>query len=277
MHRRIKRSIVNPLIILFLMNGCVNLIVKEDAIAATPDLQSTAAAMLEGAGEGEELSTMERVEKIKPQATATIAPAPTATRYIPEGELAYFNFEEIKQGTEKEIHEGITLRKPEPFGVEIVLERDMDYHLAMGVVGHPDGNISTYVLNVTPPAETTAYVSCRVEMGENPNEDFKQTTISGYRAEFRFDGRARMMKRVNGKDSVLSDWTRVTSMNEGWTYDQLYLLCDGPRLLFMVNATPVFDLQDSELTEGDFAVGLAKNPNGGETVIRFDKVAVFEP
>ena len=280
MQGSIFRSIIFPFLLISILSSCVNVTVKgepETVLEITPDLQATAKAMLEEAGSGEELSTIEKVEQALPQATATIPPAPTATQYIPEGQLAYFNFEDLEQGWEKKRGEGITLRKPDTFGIEIAVERDVDYHLATGVVGHPDGNISTYVFNISPPDESVAFISCRVEIGEYSTDEFESSAKSEYRAEFRFDGRARIVKKVNEKESILADWTTVTSMNPEGVYDQLYLLCDGPRLLFMVNATPVFDLQDNTLTEGDFAIGVGRNPNRGETVIRFDKVAVFEP
>jgi len=280
MQRSISGPMIFPFLLLSILSSCVNVTVKgepETVLEITPDLQATAKAMLEEAGSGEEFSTMEKVEQALPQATATIPPAPTATQYIPEGQLAYFNFEEIPQGIEKEIHEGITVRKPESFGMEITLDRDENYVLYAEVEGHPDGNVSTYVKNVTPPQETVALVGCRVTQGEKNAEEELDKTFSSYTVEFRFDGQARLVKQVEGNNSLLVDWTTVTSMNPGETYDQLYLLCDGARLLFMVNATPVFDLQDNTLTEGDFAIGVGRNPNGGETVIRFDKFSVFEP
>jgi len=284
MHRSIFKPLFLSLINISLLSGCVNVTVKgkvetapEIAPQTAPDLQATAEAMLGEAGSGEELSTMEKLEQAVPQATATITPAPTATRYIPEGELAYYNFKELPQGIEKEIHEGITIRKPESFGMEISLDREENYVLYAGVEGHPDGNVSTYVLNVTPPEETIALIACRVTTGEKNTEDLLDKTFSSYTVEFRFDGQARLVKQVQEEKSILKDWTKVRSMNKGWTYDQLYLLCDGPRLLFMVNASPVFDIKDSTLTEGDFAIGVGRNPNGGETVVRFDKFSVFEP
>lgn len=272
MRRRNQLLII--VIVASVLSGCVNVVVKGEAEAeavVAPDLEATAQAML---GQGEAQADQ--------GVAATQTPAnpqlsPTATRYVPEGELAYFNFTNLSEGWEREQAPGITLRNPGTYGIEVSLDRDTDYFLSADVQDHPDGNISTYVLNVTAPAETTAFVACRVVEQASDEVDYDKSAKDAYIAQLRLDGAARMLKKQDGQDMVLVDWVSGIPINSEGIYNQLYLLCDGPRLLFMVNAQLVFDLQDSSLTEGDYAIGVAKNPSGAETVVRFDKVAVFEP
>ena len=262
------------LVFAVVLSGCVNVVVKDEEEAeavVAPDLGATAEAML-GQAEAPAVEMPFATE-----ATASPLPAPTATRYVPEGELAYFNFDNLSEGWENERMPGIILRNPGTFGIEVSHQRDEDYHLSAGVQGHPDGNIVTYVLNVTPPSETQAFVACRVVSEESDEEDYTTAAKNSYKAIFRLDGAARLTKTVDYKETVLADWVSGIGINSGGIYNQLYFLCDGPRLLFMVNGQKVFDLQDSTLTEGDFAIGVAKNPRGAETVVRFDKVSVFEP
>ena len=262
------------LVFAVILSGCVNVVVKDEGEAeavVAPDLGATAEAML-GQADAPAAEVPAATE-----APASPPPAPTATRYIPEGELAYFNFENLAEGYSSERAPGVILRNPGTFGIEVVLDRDADYFLATDVKDHPDGNISTYVLNVTPPAETTAFVACRVEQQASDDPDLPQSAKQAYIAKFRLDGAAQLIKKQNGQDFVLADWVSGIGINSNGIYNQLYLLCDGSRLLFMVNAQVVFDIQDNSLTEGDFAIGVAKNPSGAETVVRFDKVAVFEP
>jgi len=272
MQRIIQRLMVISLIALFLLNGCVNIVVEDEMEkAVAPDLGATAEALLEQ-GQGQVVQA-----PVATDLPASPQPVPTATRYVPEGELAYFNFVDLAEGWAAERAPGITVRNPGTYGIEISHDSNKDYFLSAGVQGHPDGNVSTYVLNVTPPEETMAFVACRVTQEASNVTDYDQTTKDAYIAQFRLDGAARLLKKVDRRDTVLADWVTGIGVNPEGVYNQLYLLCDGQRLLFMVNAQVVFDLQDNALNEGDFAIGVAHNPSGAETVIRFDKVAVFEP
>ena len=94
MHRRKQQTILLLLVMTSVMSGCVNVVVKEDdqseAVTA-PDLGATAEAML-GQVEAPAVEALSATE-----APASPPPAPTVTRYIPEGELAYFIFDIRRQ------------------------------------------------------------------------------------------------------------------------------------------------------------------------------------
>jgi len=234
----------------------------------TPDLQGTLSALNQESAQG---SSAHGPQPLPDDGfiQATITP----TVYVPEGQLFFYNFEEVPVGTEVERHPGIIFRKPE-FGFEIGLTGENDYYLGAGLTGEPDGNISVYALNLSPPADTTAMIGCRAESGDSG--DGKPALENGYVVEFRFDGAAQLKKIQDGSATVIAGRDGITRNSEG-VYNQLYLLCDGTRLLFMVNANVVFDMSDSTLAVGDFIVGVKSNISIPETTVRFDKIAVFEP
>ena len=211
-----------------------------------------------------------------PMPMDTPAPEPTAspTVYVPEGQLYYTNFEDVAEGMENEQRPGIFVRKA-PFGIEIELDVQTDYFLKIGLSGVSDANISTYVLNMSAADKTSAFLACRVksETGENGEESASQ----GYIASFRFDGATRLVRKMNNTDSVLVDWQKNITLNPDGIYNQLYLLCEGERILFMVNAQVAFDVSDSQLSDGDFAIGVSNQTPDFASIVRFDKVAVFEP
>jgi hypothetical protein len=140
---------------------------------------------------------------------------------------------------------------------------------------HPHGNISTFAQSLSDPARTSVLMACRIK-SEQDAEGVNNTT-QGYMVELRFDGRARLMKRTNGQDSTLADWKSNVSLNPVGSFTNLYLLCDGARILFIANGETVFDLTDADLTEGDFALGVRNWQDDFTSSVVFDKYAVFEP
>jgi len=273
MREKIHRTITISFLIIGMLSGCITVVKKEESeqqAVTAPDLEATAKAKF---GQ-EEADTGQ--SPAAPDVPDSPLPAPTATRYVPEGELAYYNFEGLGSGWETERAPGIIIRDPGTFGIEISVTGQNDYFMTAGVKDHPDGNISTYVINVSSPEESTAFVACRVNDREGEIEE-TLSMESAYIAQYRLDGAARLMKQVNGTQSVLADWVSGVSVNPEGVYNQLYLLCDESRILFMVNAQKVFDLQDTTLTVGDYAIGVTHVASGAETVIRFDKFSVYEP
>jgi hypothetical protein len=209
---------------------------------------------------------------LEPEITPT--PAPTATVYIPEGQLFAYNFDEIPEGVEYELHPGILLTKPE-YGFQIDVSAQTDYFLGAGLAGNNDANVSIYARNLSDPEKTIAQLACRAKSG--PSDDGTSKITDAYIASLRFDGYTKLVRRVAGKDTVLGDWQKNVSLNAADLYNQLYLLCDGQRLLFMVNAQVAFDLNDSILTEGDYAIGISNNIPGFTSIVQFDKFLVYEP
>ena len=205
---------------------------------------------------------------------ATAAPVATATTYIPEGQLFAHNFDEIPEGTEYELHPGILLTKPE-YGFQIDLSAQTDYYLAANLSGINNANVSIYARNLSDPEKTIAQLACRAKSG--PSDDGTSKITDAYIASLRFDGYTKLVRRMAGKDTVLGDWQKNVTLNSGDLYNQLYLLCDGQRLLFMVNAQVAYDLSDSALTEGDYAVGISNNIPGFTSIVQFDKFLVYEP
>lgn len=210
------------------------------------------------------------------QTAATDVPvvAATPTLYVPEGQLFYSNFSEVAVGTTIENHPGIVLYKPE-IGLRLEVSIKTDYLLSSGIVDHPDGNISTFVQGLSDPARTSVLMACRIKTEQDA--EGVNNTSQGYMVELRFDGKARLMKRVNEQDITLADWKSNVSLNPTGSFTNLYLLCDGARILFIANGETVFDLTDAELTAGDFAMGVRNWQDDFTSVVVFDKVAVFEP
>ena len=257
------------LIFLLFFSGCGS---SSASATETPDLQMTLAALVEDDSvELESASPQPLPDDQAPLENAQ--PTITPTVYVPEGQLYFYNFENVPVGGELELHPGIIFRKPD-FGFEIGLTQDTDYYLGAGLTGEPDGNISVYALNISPPDETTALIGCRASTGDR--SEGEPSLENGYVAEFRFDGQAKLKRIQSGSASVIAERSGVAVNSEG-VYNQLYLLCDGTRLLFMVNANVVFDDNDDTLVAGDFLVGVKSNPSVPETTVRFDKIAVFEP
>lgn len=199
---------------------------------------------------------------------------PTATVYVPEGQLYFYNFEDIPEGTEVTKHEGITLRKPK-YGIEVENASPDEYFLTAGVSDHPDGNISTFVKSVSSPAQTTLMLICRAQLAAR-QADTKQVG-NAYIAYLRMDGAARLVKRINTNDTVLVDWQTGITLNTGDMYTNIYLLCDGSRLLFIVNGQTVFDVNDNDLTQGDYGIGVDHLQSGTASIVQFDKIMVYEP
>ena len=201
-------------------------------------------------------------------------PTITPTVYVPPGQIYFYNFENVPEGTEVERHPGIIFRKPE-YGFEIESSAQRDYFMGTGLVDHPDGNISTYVKSVSNPAEAVVMLICRAKVSDE--QDNTQQISDAYIASLRLDGTTKLVKRVNSKDIVLRDWQSGTPINSPDLYNNLYLLCDGSRLLFIVNGEVAFDVNDGELTQGDFGLGVAKPEENQTTIVQFDKVMVYEP
>lgn len=269
MRQGIFRIVFSAVIFSFLLSGCSTI-----SMDAPQEEKKVVVAEPVIADAGADAPEPELTQPQPPAATATIPPVPTATTYVPEGQLFFYNFEDVEVGFENERYPGIWISKPD-FGIQVEVSIEKEYFLSAGVNDHPDGNISVYALNVTPPDETTAMIMCRVESGMG--DDGKAFLDSGYIAFYRFDGRAKLVKRFNNADYVISDWKSGVSVNPEGVFNQLYLYCDGSRLLFMVNAEVVFDLTDSDLTTGDYAIGVDNPADDSETIVHFDKIAVFEP
>ena len=179
-----------PILTLILMTGCG---FSSPPATETPDLQMTLAALVEDDSvELESASPQPLPDDQAPSENAQ--PTITPTVYVPEGQLYFYNFENVPAGGELGLHPGIIFRKPD-FGFEIGLTQDTDYYLGAGLTGEPDGNISVYALNISPPAETTALIGCRASTGDR--SDGKPALENGYVAEFRFDGQAKL-KRIQG-------------------------------------------------------------------------------
>lgn len=200
--------------------------------------------------------------------------AATPTVYVPEGQLYYSNFSSMTVGTTRERYPGIVLYKPE-VGLQVEVSINTEYLLAAGLTDHPDANISTFAHSLSDPARTSVLMACRIKTEQDA--EGVNNTSQGYMVELRFDGRARLMKRTNGQDITLADWKSNVSLNPTGSFTNLYLLCDGARILFIANGETVFDLTDAELTAGDFAMGVRNWQDDFTSVVVFDKVAVFEP
>jgi hypothetical protein len=209
-----------------------------------------------------------------PDNTPVSRPTITPTVYVPPGQIYFYNFEDVPEGAEMERHPGIIFRKPE-YGFEIELSAQQDYFMGTGLVDHPDGNISTYVKSVSNPAETVVMLICRAKVSDG--QDDTQQISNAYIASLRLDGTTKLVKRVNSKDIVLKDWQSGTPINSPDLYNNLYLLCDGSRLLFIVNGEVAFDVNDGDLTQGDFGLGVAKPEENQTTIVQFDKIMVYEP
>lgn len=273
MHLRSIQSIQKILLIsisIFVFSGCVNVVV-EAVPEPTLDLSATAVALLSETEAEKQPDGSNAVPIEKPPVQM---PSPSATKYIPEGQLLFYNFDDLQEGTETEIRSGITLSKPR-FGFVLTLTGEDNYFVGAGLQNHPNGNVSIYALNISDPADATAVIGCR--LSQALREDGDTGLGSGYLAELRFDGYARLVKRTGKGEIVLGDWKSGIPINPEGVFNQLYLLCDGSRLLFMVNADVVYDLQDAELQDGDFFFGLKKPEPGGSVSVHFDKFTVYEP
>ena len=271
MKRMQKNRKIFSLFIFFLLAGCVNVQVVGEAEEPL-DVRATLDAMGHPGPESEPTAAGNALPAAaeEPQAEPTAIP----TVYVPEGQLVYENFESIEVGKEWESKPGILYRKQD-YGVQIENTTDKDYLLYAGLSGQPDGNISTFAQVVSDPITTSALMGCRLQFSENPDAESVKTT--GYIAEFRFDGAARLLRRENGSDTVLVDWQRGVIEDAAEGFHQLYLLCDGPRILFMLAGEKSFDVEDTALKEGDFAIGVGKPDGAGSSVVWFDKYSVFEP
>jgi hypothetical protein len=116
---------------------------------------------------------------------------------------------------------------------------------------------------------------CRAQMAAGQADT--QKIANAYIAFLRMDGAARLVKRVNAYDTVLVDWQTGIPINSQDMYTNVYLLCDGSRLLFIVNGETAFDVNDSDLTQGDFGIGADHPQSGSATIVQFDKIMVYEP
>ena len=199
---------------------------------------------------------------------------PTATVYVPEGQLFFYNFEDVQEGIEREIHSGITLHKLK-YGFEIKNASPNEYFMGTGVTDHPDGNISTFVKSISAPTQTTLMLFCRAQTAAGQADTEK--IANAYIAYLRMDGAARLVKRANTNDTVLVDWQTGITMNTQDMYTNVYLLCDGSRLLFIVNGQTAFDVNDNNLTQGDFGIGVDHLQSGSASIVQFDKIMVYEP
>ncbi len=210
------------------------------------------------------------------QTAATDVPvvAATPTVYVPPGQLYYTNFNEIPVGKTLEKYPGIVLHKPE-IGLQVEVSVNKEYLMAAGLTDHPDGNISTFVQSFSDAARTSVIMACRVK--SEKDAEGLNSTRSGYMVELRFDGKARLMKRINGQETALVDWQSDITLNQSDAFTHIYLLCDGSRILFMANGETVFDIIDGDLTEGDFALGVRNQQDAFTSAVLFDKYAVFEP
>lgn len=205
----------------------------------------------------------------------TPPPEPTATVYVPEGQLLYENFEGLADDYESELDEGVIRRKAQ-YGIEIEVSIDTHYFLLSGLGDVNDANLTTYALPVTVPERTTAIMACRIVDGGR--ETYGKDHFQGYVAYFRFDGAYSLEKRILGAPNVnLVPWQTGASLNDPGVFNNLYLLCDGPRILFIVNGQVLFDVQDEEFTRGDFGFGVATPGEGNTSIINFDKFSLFEP
>ena len=200
--------------------------------------------------------------------------SPTATVYVPEGQLFFYNFENVPEGTEFSKHADIILRKVK-YGIEVENGSSDEYFLGADVTDHPDGNISTFVKSISAPAQTTLMLICRAQTAASQAETKKIS--NAYIAYLRMDGAARLVKRVNGNDTVLVDWQTGITMNTQDMYTNVYLLCDGSRLLFIVNGQTAFDMNDNNLTQGDYGIGVDHLQSGSASIVQFDKIMVYEP
>lgn len=209
------------------------------------------------------------------QVIPSTTPAPTATVYIPEGQLLFENFESLADDFERIVREGIVQRKA-PYGIEIEVSTADNYFLVSGLGNVNDANLTTFALPVTAPAQTTAFLACRV-LYEDEGKDVTEN-VQAYVAYFRFDGAYRLQKRrIAAPDEDLTGWQTGASVNDAGVFNNLYLLCDGARILFIVNGEVLFDVQDAELKEGDFALGVADPGEGNTSIVNFDKFSLFEP
>jgi hypothetical protein len=94
-----------------------------------------------------------------------------------------------------------------------------------------------------------------------------------------FEVRARDFRfsvRSKGQWRIIIDWTR-SSLIEPSQLNTLAVLAQGSRFTFFINGTYVDDIEDTELTEGNFGVGVELWHDGDAGRYEFNHLEVRTP